>query len=430
LDDPAAARGSAFKFAQGAALIGLGLLLYYWLVWGTFGRFLTAIDVWGEPFPDFQRYYYPMGEAILRGVGPLDGFVYSPFAALLMAPFALLPQSAAVIVCWGILQVAAIIAYLWLFRRLVPAPLRLQWLFVVLALSSFPLLHTFKFGQMTVFATVALLLALLYAGKGNRPAAAGLLALAVSFKWHPAAFVTPFAARRDLRFLLWAAVAGLTLLLAIPALVLGLPRVVQFYGALRAAYADFDWVLTSYNTQYFPNVIIRLCEAAGLRIHPVLAGRLLSGLRGLAWLVVAANVALVVIVQRARLLHADLWSFHILFLNVPFLLGTSWPVDLVFLPFAQTLLVWALYDRSARQAAQHASSGDHPSTAGDRTVLLLALSSMALSNVVLFNIIGDRTVYGTLGLVFWADLLALIATYLLLLPAARQALRVAQNNSH
>jgi hypothetical protein len=416
-------RGNGVVFAAGSALITLGLLGYYRLVWGSFGNFLTGIDVWGEPFADFQRYYYPMGKAILEGAAPVDGFVYSPFAALLMAPFALLPQPAAVML-WGMLQVAAIIVYLWLFRRLVPAPLRLQWLFVALALSSFPLLHTFKFGQITILAALALLFAFLAAGNGARPAAAGLLAFAVSFKWHPAIFMAPFAARRDLRILLWAGAAGFALLLAIPVLLLGVPRLVQFYGALRAVYADFDWVLTSYNTQYFPNVIMRVVEAAGLRIHPLLAASVLTGLRVLAWLVVATNLVLVFLVQRARLLHADLWSFHILFLNVPFLLGTSWPVDLVFLPFAQTLLVWAVSDHNAYEAPQHGSSSEQRRGGRARLALLLALASMVLSNVILFNLIGDRTLYGTLGLVFWADLLALVATYLLLLPAARRALRV------
>lgn len=47
---------------------------------------------------------------------------------------------------------------------------------------------------------------------------------------------------------------------------------------------------------------------------------------------------------------------------------------------------------------------------------LLVLVSMLLSNVVLFNIIGDREVYGSLGIVFWADALCLIATYVVLLP--------------
>jgi hypothetical protein len=122
--------------------------------------------------------------------------------------------------------------------------------------------------------------------------------------------------------------------------------------------------------------------------------------------------------------RADLWSFHVLFLNIPFLLGTSWPVDLVFLPFAQTLLAWALLDANGLASAGSEAPTPQARRPGWRalghgravTAGLLVLVSMLLSNVVLFNIIGDREVYGSLGLVFWADALCLIATYVLLLP--------------
>ena len=46
----------------------------------------------------------------------------------------------------------------------------------------------------------------------------------------------------------------------------------------------------------------------------------------------------------------------------------------------------------------------------------MVLSSIVLSDIVLFNYIGNYTTYGTLGLVFWADVLLLLAAYVLLLP--------------
>jgi len=421
-DNGAAGRGNSL-FLAGAAVIVVLILGYYLLVWGSFSQFLSAIDVWNEPFADFQRYYCPMGEAVLSGAGPVEGFVYSPFVALIMAPFALLGCETAVFV-WGALMVAGIIAYIWLFRRLVPAGLPFQWLFVALLLLSFPLLHTFKFGQVTLFSTIALLAALVFVGQGRKGAGAACLALAACFKWHPAAFVAPFAARRDLRFLIWTALAGVILLLLAPVMVLGFARTAEFYRALWLSYKDFDWVLTSYNTQYFPNVVLRLVAALGIRVHPLTAPRLLIVLRGLAWCAVIANLTLVYLIQRRRLVRADLWSFHVLFLNIPFLLGTSWPVDLVFLPFAQTLLAWALLDANGLPS----EGGEAPAPEAQRpgwralgpkravAAGLLVLVSILLSNVVLFNIIGDREVYGSLGLVFWADALCLIVTYILLLP--------------
>ena len=106
-------------------MIVLVILGYFRLVWGSFSQFLSAIDIWYEPFADFQRYYCPMGQAVLSGAGPVEGFVYSPPVALILAPFALLGCELAVI-AWGMLFVAGIIAYIWLFRRLVPAGMPLQ----------------------------------------------------------------------------------------------------------------------------------------------------------------------------------------------------------------------------------------------------------------------------------------------------------------
>lgn len=402
-------------FVAGAILIALIILGYYKVVWGSFGGYLSAIDVWDEPFADFQRYYCPMGQAVLSGAGPVEGFVYSPPVALIMAPLALVGCESTVSV-WGILLVAGIIAYIWLFRRLVPSSLPFQWLFVALLLTSFPLLHTFKFGQVTLFSTIALLATLVLVEQGHREAGAASLALAACFKWHPAIFVAPFAARRDFRFLFWTAIAAVVLIIAAPVILLGLTRTEAFYRALWLSYMDFDWVLTSYNTQYFPNVVGRLVVALGISLQPTTASWFLIAVRGLTWCVVAANLMLVYLIQKRHLGRADLWSFQVLFLNIPFLLGTSWPVDLVFLPFGQALLVRVLLDGDQPFAGANAPGWR---SYGPRRALpagLLVLVSIISSNVALFNVIGDREVYGSLGFVFWAGALLLIATYVLLLP--------------
>jgi hypothetical protein len=180
-------------------------------------------------------------------------------------------------------------------------------------------------------------------------------------------------------------------------------------------------VLSSYNSQYFPNVIVRLALTLGdpgLSRIPFLQVYMLPFLRTIGWAVVIANMALVNRIQRIGIAHANLWSAVVLFLTVPFVLGTSWPVDLVSMPFAQAFLVWAIFSGDAAflprdpevegwsrlAIVQLAASG------------LLVLSSIAVSNIVLFNYVGNYTTYGTFGLVFWADLLLLLAAYLLLLP--------------
>ena len=421
---PAGARDSSragvLTFAAGAAGIAVLLLCYYKLTWDNLTRFNLAIDVWADPFPDFGRYYYPMGEAIFRTGTPIDGFVYSPFPAILLAAFSPLGLSTATIV-WVALQVLAIVLYIILIRQLVPARLPLQLLFVALVLSSFPLLHNFKFGQVPIFMTVALLGMLIFYERGRLAVAAVLFAFAVSFKWYPLLFLALFAARGDIRFLLRAAGAGALLLIVVPVVFLGFEQTYRFYDALRIAYGGFDWVLRSYNSQYFPNVIVRLTstlrgqEISGISFLHVAA---LPFLRSIAWAVAIANMALVYRVQRIGIAQANLWSAAVLFLTVPFVLGTSWPVDLVPMPIAQAFLVWAIFNadeafltgdpesehRSRLSTVQLAASG------------LMVLSSIALSNIVLFNYVGNYTTYGTFGLVFWADVLLLLAAYLLLLP--------------
>src|SRR5512143_1641684 len=236
-------RAGILAFAAGAAGIAALLLCYYKLTWDNLTRFNLAIDVWADPFPDFARYYYPMGEAIFRIGTPIDGFVYSPFVAIVLAAFSPLGLSTATIV-WVALQVLAIILYIILIRRLVPARLPLQLLFVALVLSSFPLLHDFKFGQVPLFMTVALLGMLVFYERGWLVAAAVLFAFAVSFKWYPLIFLALFAARRDVRFLLLAAGAGALLLIVVPVVFLGFEQTYRFYDALWLAYGGFDWVLS------------------------------------------------------------------------------------------------------------------------------------------------------------------------------------------
>ncbi len=417
---PDSSRAGILAFAAGAAGIALLLLSYYKLTWGSLTRFNLAIDVWADSFPDFTRYYYPMGEAVFRTVTPIEGFVYSPFVAILLAAFSPLGLSTATIV-WVLLQVLAVVLYVILIRGLVPARLPLQLVFVALVLSSFPLLHNFKFAQVAIFMTVALLGMLVFYERGWLAAAAVLFAFAVSFKWYPLLFLALFAARRDLRFLLRAAGAGVLLLIVVPVVFLGFEQTYRFYDALRLAYGGFDWVLGSYNSQYFPNVIVRLVWTLGghslSRISWVPLPQL-PFLRAISWAVVIANVFLVHRVQRIRIARANLWSAVVLFLTVPFVLGTSWPVDLVSMPFVQAFLVWAILDGDEAFLPGNPDSECQSRLPPVRLAAsgLMVLSSIVLSNIVLFNYIGNYTTYGTFGFVFWADALLLLAAYLLLLP--------------
>jgi hypothetical protein len=351
----------------------------------------------------------------------VTGFLYSPFIAILLAVFPPLGLTAS-LVLWGILQVLSIILYLLLFRRLVPAGLHIQLLFVAVALSSFPLLLNLLGGSVSVFMITALLGLLVLYERGHRAAGAGLLAFAVSFKFFPILFVAPFAARRDNRFLLFVAAACGAFLFVVPGLLLGAGDTLRYYGALLDSFRESGWVTANRHSQYFPHLVLRLAGAAGYDAH--------AHLPLLCWIaygVAAANMGLIFLVQRARLRHADLWSFQVVFLTIPFVLKTSWPHDFVFLSFTQALLVWRLLE--GEKAAPGIDTADERSHASARprvraaVMVFLLLPSLVLSNIVFFNLFDDFARYGLYGFIFWADLLLMMALYVEFLPPALRRLR-------
>jgi hypothetical protein len=402
----------------GTAGIVLLLFAYYAHTWHSF---TTAIDVCVQPFCDFVDYYYPMAEAIFRTRAPVTGFLYSPFIAILLAVFPPLGLTVSVIL-WGILHGLFAILYLLLFRRLVPAGLQIQLLFVALALSSFPFLLNLIAGSVSVFMIVALLGLLVLYERGHRAAGAGLLAFAVSFKFFPMLFVGPFTARRDTRFLLLAAAACGTFLFVVPGLLLGAGHTLRFSGTLLDSFRESGWVAANPHSQYFPHVILRLAEATGHDAHAYL-----PFLYWIAYGVAAANMGLIFLVQRARLRRAYLWSFQLVFLTIPFVLKTSWPHDFVFLSFTQALLVWRLLEgEKAVPGVDTATKRSHASAwPGVRAAVtfFFLLPSVVVSNIVFFNLFHDFIRYGFYGFIFWADLLLMMALYVELLPPALRRFR-------
>lgn len=375
----------------------LALPLAWWV--RTWDSFATVRDICPRLFCDFSDYYYPMGEALFGTGLPVDGFLYSPFIAILLAVFAPLGHEAS-FVAWGALQFAAVCLYFFLFPRVVAAGLPGHLLFIALGLSTYPLLVNLMGGQVSVFTMVPLLGMLVLYERGRRVGAAALLALAVSFKFYPAIFLWLFVARRDVRGFVYGAAACATVLLVVPGLFLGVGDTLGFYGGLLEAFRDSGWVVTNPHSQFFPHVVLRMVgEEAPLT---------LLGL--VSYAIAAANLGLVYVVQRARLRHADLWSFNILLLTTPFFLKTSWPHDFVFLPFTQAFVAWRLL------------KGETAKT----LTLPLLLISIVFANVVFF----DRfafVAYGTLAILFWANLCLLIVSYVVVVPAVMQRLREADS---
>jgi hypothetical protein len=265
--------------------------------------------------------------------------------------------------------------------------------------------------------------------RGHRAAAAGLLALAVSIKFYPIIFVAPFALRRDIRSVLYAAGACAAFLFVVPGVLLGPSDTLGFYGALVDAFRDSDWVVANPHSCYFPHVVLRLAGAAGydMQAH-------LSLLRWIGFGVAAANMGLIFLIERARLRQADLWSFQLVCLAVPFLLKTSWPHDFVFLSFTQAFLAW--WFLAGSKATPGTDGEARPPDAGSwrkrifnrraGVAFFLLLPSIVLTNIFFFILIGDFDSYGFYAFFFWANLSLLVALYVELLPAALRRLREAR----
>jgi hypothetical protein len=384
--------------------IAVLVLAYIAYTWRTIPRFQAAIDTCTGPFCDFTTFYYPMGKAVLLSGKLVKGFMYSPFIALLLAIFSPLAFNTSIIL-WGVLQIGCAVLYLGLFRWLVPAGLRFQLLFVLIALTSFPLWHNLSWGQVGIITTVAILGMLALYERGRRLSSAALLGLAASFKFFPLIFLAPFAFRRDYRFLLLSALACLAFFIVLPGVLMGPGDALTFYRGLLETFRTSEWVVGNYNSQHFPHVLLRICGALGLAAYPYLP---LFSL--FSFSLAALSMVLVYLIQRARLPYADLWSVHLLFLSIPFLLKTSWPVDLAYISFAQAFLIWQIID------GEHPHPDARRKKLTTRVMLTLLVISIGLSNILTFNLIGNRGVYGFLGFIFWADLLCLIASYIMLLP--------------
>ena len=197
---------------------------------------------------------------------------------------------------------------------------------------------------------MSILGALLFLERDRRAVAAALLAFAASFKFFPIIFLVPFIFRRDFRFLLYAALACGVLLVAVPCLLLGIGGTLNFYSALLDLYRHFDWVIANYNSQHFPHVLLRLLHAAGFdaSAHLPLLRWASYGIASSTWDLSSSFSALACPTPTCGVFTSSSSPS-------PSFLTTSWPVDLVYLPFGQALLVWKVLE------GDHALSWKHPS---------------------------------------------------------------------
>ena len=368
------------------------ILIYYKIEWGTWTIFVTSIDDCSLLFCDFVRHYYPMGKTILSSPFPVSGFFYSAFFAVILSPLGITSLKIAVN-SWAIVQLTTgVLLFIVSVETTSIKKTSFMIPSIIIFFMSFPILHNFKWGQVSVLITLLVIASLFaYSKKYNRTAAF-LLACATSIKYYPILFIIYFFIKRDWRFIITFGAFIAFLLVIIPAVVIGPSETITFHKLTNDALMTSDWITSDINSQYITHVFKRifsfLPNSTGVDLF----------ISSLGIVLVGCNIGLIFIVQYKRMILSPAFSFTIIFLSLPLLIKTSWPHYFVFLPFCQLTFIKIVFQRSTQL--------------WKRLLLLSFVAlSIVLSNVVFFAQWPHWSAYSYWGCLFFSDIILLLGFY-------------------
>ena len=378
-----------------AAAVGVGLLLLH-AIWPTLSDAVRAIDHGDLLFADFVHHYYPTVEGPLRHSGPAGGFFYPAAFAVFIAPIGWLPLRIAEVL-WAIVQLGCV---LWcatvLVRAAAPERPLLAAVGTLLTVTSVPVLHNLKWGQVSILILTAAGAGFLAQARGRPNLGAALLGVAAGIKGYPIAFLGWFVARGELRFVLRAAAACVIALVLLPALVMG-PEHALFFQRIstQSVLGAADGVLRDFNSQYAPAVLSRFYEGGWNAAPPVAIA--CAELGSIATLLVIAALLLLAARSTAPRIAAQrpLLGLVLVACSTPFWLRTSWSHYFVHLPLAQTLLA-SLFASSRRPAR------------GALAILVFVAPSVFLSNILGLRATEGWWYYANAGSLFFANALVLL----------------------
>ncbi len=315
------------------ALLGLGLYFFYFLAWGSLQNFNQKIDPCENLFCDFSIHYYPTAQAIFETKEPIYGYLYSPFFAILTAPLGNLPLNTAT-QTWGIIQ---IILTLLLFIAPLSA-LRLdtltkQLIYAGIFFTSLPVIHNFKWGQVSSLMTLAILGAWLAQKNGKSVWAGILLGFGASIKYYPGIFILYFLFKKDKQALLAFALTCFALLLLLPISLLGFDHWLNFMSLSFQKLSVLGATASNPNAQYAPYVLARLLGVDPARVFVLKIFRYAGFMIGLF------NMILLWQINKHKLDSTGVFSISLLFCTLPFLIETAWHHYFIFLPFIQAALL-------------------------------------------------------------------------------------------
>jgi alpha-1,2-mannosyltransferase len=371
----------------------LGVLVYLWLRHHTLPALLLALGIDQVPLHDFYYFYYPMGAKVLAAPEPIEGFLYSPLAALSFVPIGALPYAAASWT-WSAILLLLTAALAWESVRPFQRHAWLVVLTVGLVASSMPVLHNHKFGQVSPLVVVPILLCVRCYESGRPYLAAALLMFAVAFKFYPAPFLFYFVFKRDWRFLTAAAAFGALFFAVLPAVALGPADTLSFYqNVARQIEARFGGQIADQNSQSFLSLSHRLligrARLDASLWRPILAVARYVCCAGLLFVVFRTTRG----GRPGSARRAFLW----LFAASPFFVATSWPHYFVYLPAIVAATLGRLADDRRGPPLSRALAA------------VSAVGAAAVSSMFLFDLIGNCYHYSRWGYLFFANLLALAA---------------------
>ena len=130
--------------------VALVCLLALRLKWPTLYAFVVAIDHGDVLFADFVNHYYPTVTDGLRQGAPAGGFFYPAGFAAMLSPLALVGATAAKVL-WAVVELGCL-AYVAsvLVAAVVPTKPGLALLGTALTVTSVPVLHNLKWGQVSL----------------------------------------------------------------------------------------------------------------------------------------------------------------------------------------------------------------------------------------------------------------------------------------
>ncbi len=341
-----------------------------------------------------------MGRQILSFPTPVPGYLYTAFFALLLAPVCAmtLPNAMAV---WGVIQFICLI-FLWVIsaRGLLKLASVNTVLFAGICITSYPVLHNFKWGQVSVPITLCVIAAF-YASTKEKPILAGiLLAFATAIKFYPALFIVYFVLKRDMRVCLTFISGVIVFYIIIPASILGPSLWFAFEKAIHATIGSTDLISQSINSQYAMHVWLRWFSF----IFDRPSGTAIAhGFSIIGYMIALFCIALVWLLQRKAFMNRCALSMVVLFLSLPFAIKTSWPHYFVYLPVCQAVVFFHLSFTSYKSVLRRI---------GFRSLPVL---SMLLSSIFIFNGFSDWRVYNSYGMLFIANFLLLIAVTVIIL---------------